>query len=79
MIAPRSGHKHDGDSNDDDDDDIYDDDDDDGDDDDDDALPAHVSLTERNSRPFVEQVPHTCEDEASQAAMTICRAVIKGP
>ena len=65
MIAPSSGHKYDGDSDDDDDDAIDDGDDDDGDDDDggddddDDALPAHVLLTERNLRPFVEQVPHT--------------------
>ena len=64
MIAPSPGHKYDGDNDDDDDDDTDDeddgdDDDDDGDDDDDDALPAHVLLTERNLRPFVEQVPHT--------------------
>ena len=78
MIASSSGRKHDGDSDDADDDaDDSDDDDDDGDDDDDDdddALP-HTCFTDgADLRPFVEQVPHTCGADASQASMTICRS-----
>ena len=72
MIAPSSGRKRD-DGNDGDSDN---DDDGDGDDDDDDedALPHTCSPVRADLRPFVEQVPHTCGADASQASMTICRA-----